>query len=67
MWTYVLAAFFLIIGTLEIILGFHEPLRKAILESSPIRSRRAEPLVFLLIGAFALVTGLGIILYGAFW
>ena len=67
MWKYLLAAFFLIVGSFELLLAFHAPLRRALLETLPVRAPSAEPLVFLVIGSSAILTGLGIILYGMFW
>jgi hypothetical protein len=67
MWTYILAAFFLAIGLLELLLAVSEPLRRAVLASSPALSHRAGPLVFALAGCSALATGIGLLVYGSFW
>jgi hypothetical protein len=67
MWKYLLGGFFLLIGALEILLALNAPLREAVLQASLVRAKRAEPAVLLLVGCSALVTGLGLILYGAFW
>jgi hypothetical protein len=64
---YVAAAFFLLVGIFELTLAFHEPLRKALLEANPLLSERLGRGAFLVIGGSAILTGLGIILYGSFW
>lgn len=64
---YVAAAFFLLVGIFELTLAFHAPLRKALLEANPLLSQRLGRGAFLVIGASAILTGLAIIFYGAFW
>ena len=64
---YVAAAFFLLVGIFELTLAFHGPLRKALLETNPLLKDRLGPGAFLVIGGSAILTGLAIILYGAFW
>jgi hypothetical protein len=67
MWTYILAAFFVAIGSLELLLAVYEPLRRAILANSPGLSHRAGPLVFAFAGCTALATGIGLLVYGSLW
>ena len=67
MWIYILAAFFLIIGAFEILLAVHGPLRRAILETSPVGLHRVGPAVFAVIGISALATGISLLVYGSFW
>jgi hypothetical protein len=67
MWIYLAAAFFLVIGSFELLLAVYAPLRRAILASSPVPSLPASPLVFALAGCFALATGIGLLVYGSLW
>jgi hypothetical protein len=67
MWTYIVAAFFIVMGIFELTLAFHGPLRRAILEASPVRSQRTEPLFFMLLGGFGILSGVAILLYGLYW
>lgn len=67
MWKYILASAFLVIGILEIVLALHGGLRKALMQTSPVRLKQAESPAFLLAGISALVMGLGILFYGLFW
>ena len=67
MWKYIFASFLLVIGIVEIVLALHGGLREAVMQNSPVRSRRAEPHLLLLAGISALVMGLGFLFYGLFW
>ena len=66
MWKYILASALLVIGIFEIVLALHSGLREAVMQTSPARFRRGESSVFLLAGISALVTGIGILIYGLF-
>ena len=67
MWKYILGSIFLVIGILEIVLALHGDLRKALLQTSPVRLKQAESPAFLVAGISALVMGIGILFYGLFW
>ena len=67
MWKYVLAVTLLVVGIVEILLALHGGLRDALMQTSPVRFKQGESSMFLLAGASALVTGIGILLYGLFW
>lgn len=67
MWKFILASFLIIVGSVEIVLAFNKGLRETLMQSSPLRSNRAEPPVLLLAGISALITGTGILLYGLIW
>lgn len=66
MWKYILASTLLVIGIVEIVLALHGGLRKALMQTSPLRLKQAESPVFLLAGISAVVTGVGILFYGLF-
>jgi hypothetical protein len=61
---YIFASILFILGIGEIVLALHGGLREALMQASPVRSTRAEPPVLLLAGISALITGIGILLYG---
>lgn len=67
MWKFILASFLIIVGCVEIVLAFNKGLRETLMQSSPLRSNRAEPPVLLLAGISALIMGTGILLYGLIW
>lgn len=67
MWKYILASTLFVIGIFEIVLALHKGLRKALMETSPLRFKRAESPMFLLAGVSALVTAVGILFYGLFF
>ena len=67
MWKYILAAAFLLIGIVEIILALHGGLREALMQSSPVRFKQGESSAFLLAGISALVMGIGILFFGWLW
>ena len=66
MWKYILASTLLVIGIFEIVLALHRGLREALMQTSPLRFKLAESPAFLLAGISALVTGIGILVYGLF-
>ena len=63
MWKIIFASILFIFGIFEIVLALHGGLREVLMQSSPVRSKRAEPVVILLAGISALVMGIGILLY----
>ena len=67
MWKYILASILLVIGILEIVLALNGNLREALMQTSPLRLKRAESSAFLLAGISALVMGIGILFYGLLW
>jgi len=67
MWKYILGSILSVIGILEIVLALHRGLREAVMQTSPMRVKKAESPAFLLAGISALVMGIGILLYGLFW
>jgi hypothetical protein len=67
MWKYILASTLLVIGTVEIVLALHKDLREVVMRNSPVRSGLAESSALLFAGISALVTGIGILVYGLFW
>lgn len=66
MWKYILASALLLIGILEIILALHPGLREAVMQTSPVRVKHTESPMFLIAGISALLTGIGIFVYGLF-
>jgi hypothetical protein len=67
MWKYVLAILLLVVGIVEILLALHKGLRDALMQTSPVRFKQGESSMFLLAGVSALLTGIGILLFGLFW
>ena len=67
MWKYVLAVALLVVGIVEILVALHGGLREALMQTSPVRFKQGESSMFLLAGVSALVTGIGILVYGLFW
>lgn len=67
MWKYVLAVILLVVGVVEIVVALHGGLREALMQTSPVRFKQGESSMFLLAGVSALVTGIGILVYGLFW
>jgi hypothetical protein len=67
MWKYILAATFLVIRIVEIVLALNKDLRQALMQTSPLRLKQAESPMFLLAGISALVIGIGILFFGLFW
>jgi len=66
MWKYILASALSVIGIVEIVLSRHRGIREAVMQTSPVRFKHAESSVLLLAGISALVTGIGILVYGLF-
>ena len=60
MWRYCGAAFFLVIGVLELILALNKRMRDEIMKNSPVPATRALPwtLFFAALSAFAIALGL---------
>ncbi len=67
MWKYIFASLLSGIGILEIVLALYKNLREAVMQTSPVRYKQAESLMFLFAGISALVMGIGIFFYGLFW
>ena len=67
MWKYILAITLSVIGIAEIVLGLSATLREELMKTMPVRSRLVESPMFLLAGISALVTGIGILVFGLFW
>jgi len=67
MWRYCGAAFFLVIGALEIILALNKRMRDEIMKNSPVPATRAMPwtLFFAALSAFAIA--LGILFFNRFF
>ena len=63
MWRYVLVAFLILIGVIEIGLALNKPMRDEIMKNSPIRSTRATPTFLLLAGVSAFVMALALLFY----
>ena len=63
MWRYVLAAFLILIGVIEIGLALNKPMRDEIMKNSPVQSTRATPTFLLLAGASAFVMALALLFY----
>ena len=63
MWRYVLAAFLILIGVIEIGLALNKPMRDEIMKNSPIQSTQAAPTFLLLAGASAFVMALVLLFY----
>ncbi|MCA1592580.1 MAG: hypothetical protein LC754_08020 [Acidobacteria bacterium] len=64
---YIAAAFFFLIGTVEIVLALSGNLRETVMKNSIVRSKRTEPLFLFLAGLSAFVMGLSILFYNLFW
>ncbi len=67
MWKYLLAAFFILIGILEITLALNTNLRETVMRNSIVRSKRSEPLFLFLAGLSALAMACGILFYNLYW
>lgn len=66
MWRYVLAAFLILMGVIEILLALNKPIRDEIMKNSPIQSSRATPIYLLLAGVSALGMALALLFYNRF-
>lgn len=66
MWRYCGAAFFFLIGALEIILAFNKRMRDEIVKNSPVRPTRALPLTLFLAALSAFAIALGILFFHRF-
>ncbi|MGB8507917.1 MAG: hypothetical protein WCD76_05920 [Pyrinomonadaceae bacterium] len=67
MWKYFIAAFFFLIGTLEIVLALSGSLREAVMKNSVVRSKRTEPAFLFIAGLSAFAMGAGILFYNLYW
>ena len=65
MWKYILASTLLVIGIVEIVLALSPRLRDAVMQTSPVRVKGTESVMFLIAGISALVMGIGILVYAA--
>ena len=66
MWRYILAAFLILMGVIEILLALNKPMREEILKNSPIPSPRVTPLFLLLAGVSAFGLALALLFYDRF-
>ena len=66
MWRYCGAAFFFLIGALEIILALNKRMRDEIMKSSPVPATRAMPLTLFLAALSAFVIALGLLFFNRF-
>lgn len=66
MWKYILAAFLILMGVIEILLALNKPLREEIMKNSPIQSTRATSRFLLLAGLSAFVMALLLLFYNRF-
>lgn len=67
MWRYVLVAFLILIGVIEIGLALNKPMRDEIMKNSPIQSTRATPTFLLLAGVSAFVMAFALLFYDRFF
>ena len=66
MWRYVLAAFLILMGVIEILLALNKPMRDEIMKNSPIPSTRVTPFFLLLSGVSAFGMALVLLFYNRF-
>ena len=66
MWRYCGAAFFFLIGALEIILAFNKRMRDEIMKNSPLPATRAMPLTLFLAAISAFAIALGLLFFNRF-
>ena len=67
MWRYCGAAFFLVIGALEIILALNKRMRDEIMKNSPVKITRSLPLTLFLAALSAFAIAMGILFYNRFF
>jgi uncharacterized membrane protein YidH (DUF202 family) len=67
MWRYVLAAFLILIGAIEILLALNKTMRDEIMKNSPIPLSSAAPYYLFFAGLSAFVMALGLIFYARFF
>lgn len=67
MWRYIAAAFFFLMGAVELLLALNGRLRETVMRNSLVRAPRSERVVLLLAGLSALALGCAILLYGLYW
>jgi len=63
MWKYILAAFLILMGVIEILLALNKPLLDEIMKNSPIKSPRSSSRFLLLSGLSAFVMALALLFY----
>lgn len=63
MWKYLLVAFLVFIGAIEILLALNASLREEIMKNSPIKSSRTSSGFMLLAGISAFIMALGLLFY----
>ena len=66
MWRYCGAAFFFLLGALEIILALNKRMRDEILKNSPLPGTRAMPLTLFLAAISAFVIAIGLLFFNRF-
>jgi len=66
MWRYVLAAFLIVMGVIEILLALNKPMREEILKNSPIPSSSVTPIFLLSAGLLAFAMALVLLFYNRF-
>ena len=66
MWRYCGAAFFILIGVLEIILALNKRMRDEIMKNSPVKPPRALPLTLFFAALSAFAIALGLLFYNRF-
>ena len=66
MWRYCGAAFFILIGVLEIILALNKRMRDEIMKNSPVPATRAMPWTLFFAGLSAFAIALGLLFYNRF-
>lgn len=67
MWKYCGAAFFLLIGALEILLAVNKRMRDEIMKNSPLPATRALPLTLLFAALSAFAIALGLLFFNRFF
>jgi len=63
MWKYILVAFLILIGAIEILLALNAPLREEIMKNSPIQSSRISTSFMWLAGISAFIMAFGLLFY----
>jgi hypothetical protein len=66
MWKYIAAAFFFVVGSIELLLAINGNLRETLLKNSLLRSKRAQPPLLFLAGLSAIAISIGILFYHLF-
>jgi hypothetical protein len=66
MWRYCGAAFFFLIGALEIVLALNKRMRDEIMKNAPVQPKRALPLTLFFAALSAFAIALGLLFYKRF-